>query len=284
MAVEREVIREKIVDQLYANKDIVRSTTTSAGTASVLTDIQLKKGMFEANDFIGAYLLFSSGNTDSGSNVTDNPLSSGATTVNVTSGGDFAADEYISIDSEWMSVTSISTNELTVVRAILGTTAASHTQDTDVYQTCDMQAAKIIAYDRVDGKFTLSPDFRSTIDNSADYEIHYDLHPFRVNEAIIWAIEVGSRNALSAPDTDAETTTLDVETIVEGALSFCKFAIANQTEARDPAAIQPDVDKAELMRQAVIHESNWLRGMSLAGYRPFVVARRVQEEETVEGG
>lgn len=282
MAVAREVIREKVVDQLYAGKDIVRSTTTSAGTASLLTDTQLKKGMFEANDYIGAYVLFSSGNTDSDSNVAvDDPLTAGATTINVTDGSDFAADEYISIESEWISVTSINVNALTVIRGILGTTAAAHASSPDIYQTCDMQAAKIIAFDRVDGKFTLSPAFRSTIDTSADYEIHYDLHPFRVNEAITWAIEVGTRNALTAPDTDAETTTLDVETVVEGALAFCKFAIADQTEARDPAARQSDINKEELRRQAVIHETNWLRGLSLAGYRPFVVSQRTQEDEQV---
>ncbi len=289
MSVARELIREKVIDQLYAGKDIVRSTTTSAGDdSSGLTDTQLKKGMFEATDYIGAYVLFSSGTTTSAqpSLVVDDPLTSGATTINVTEGGDFDNNQYIIIESEWISITSISTNALTVVRGILGTTAAAHVQTTPVNITTDMQASKIIAFDRVAGKFALSPALRSTPDNSADYEIHYDLHPFRVNAAITWAIEVGSRNALTAPDADAETTTLDVETVVEGVLAYCKFAIADQTEARDPAARQSDVDKEELRRQAVIHETNWLRGLSLAGYRPFIVSQRTQEDEQVseEGG
>ena len=283
MATTREVIREKVIDQLYAGKGIVRSTTTSVGTTSTLIDTQLVSGMFEMTDFIGAYVLFSSGKTDSTTNINETgPFSQGDTTLTVISGTPFTVGNYIQIEDEFLEVTNIAANDLTVVRGILGTTDVQHTDDTDVFISTDMQAAKIIAYDRVTGgTLTLSPVLRSVSDTGADYEIHYDLHPFRVEEAIVWAIEVGTRNALTAPTTDIGTTTLDVETIVEGALSYCKFAIADQTDARDPASTQSNIDKEEFRKQAVIHETNWIRGLSLAGYRPFIVSQRAQEDQDI---
>ncbi len=210
MSVARQAIREKIIQRLYAGKDIVLSTTTSAGSTSTVVDIQLIRGMFEANDYIGAYVWISSG------------------------------------------------------------------------ATADEESSKIIAFDRVTGTFTMSPVYTGISGTSSTYEIHYDLAPARVNEAIVYAVEVGTRKALAMTDaTDAGTTTLDSETVIEGALAFCKFAIADQTEARDPATRQSDIDTEELLRQAVIHEANWLRGLSLAGYRPAVVSQRTQEDEQV---
>ncbi len=281
MAVTRQAIREKIVDRLYAGKAIVRSTTTTVGTTSTLIDTQLISGMFQATDFIGAYVLMSGGKTDSTSLTDEDPFAAADVTLTVDDGTDFAVGQFIVIDTEWLEITGIASNDLTVVRGILGTTDASHANNSIIYISTDMQSSKIIAYDRATGgTFTFSPVFRSAVDtaNTATYEIHYDLHPFRVNEAITYSIEVGTRNALTAPDTDAETTTLDVETVVEGGLAYCKNAIADQTEARDPAASHSDIDIQELRRQAVIHEANWLRGLGLAGYRPAIVPMRTQQE------
>lgn len=70
--------------------------------------------------------------TDSGDTVQDNPLSDSATTLNVTDGGNFETYQYIQIEDEWLFITSISTNALTVERGALGTTAASHVQTTQI--------------------------------------------------------------------------------------------------------------------------------------------------------
>ncbi|MEZ4667902.1 MAG: hypothetical protein R3E39_08310 [Anaerolineae bacterium] len=81
---------------------------------------------------------------DSGDTVQNNPLSSSATTLTVTD-ADWADGEgqsprfqvghLLKIDSEYLRVTAVntSTNILTVLRAVNGTTAASHTLNTPIY-------------------------------------------------------------------------------------------------------------------------------------------------------
>ena len=71
--------------------------------------------------------------SDSGNNVQDDPLSSSATTIAVTDGTLFGAGQTLRIESEQVYILSISSNTLTVTRAVNGTTAASHVQDTDIY-------------------------------------------------------------------------------------------------------------------------------------------------------
>ena len=70
---------------------------------------------------------------DSTATLTDNPLTIGATTVNVSDGTQVAEHTPIKIDNEQMWVTAIATNALTVVRGYNGTAKATHTQTTAVY-------------------------------------------------------------------------------------------------------------------------------------------------------
>lgn len=69
---------------------------------------------------------------DSGDTVQNNPLAIGGTTLTVASGTNFETYQYIQIDSEVLFITSISTNDLTVERGALGTTATAHTQTTAI--------------------------------------------------------------------------------------------------------------------------------------------------------
>lgn len=69
------------------------------------------------------------------STITDNPLTSGATTTTVAAGDgpNFQKGSLIQIDSEIMWVSADpATDTLTIVRGVAGTTAASHTQNTVV--------------------------------------------------------------------------------------------------------------------------------------------------------
>ena len=69
--------------------------------------------------------------TDSAANL-DEALDASETGVDVTDGTKFVVDDIILIDDELMAVDSISVNTLTVTRAFLGTTGASHSNGTDV--------------------------------------------------------------------------------------------------------------------------------------------------------
>lgn len=201
MATARQALREKVIDRLYRGHEIIRGTTTAAGSASTLVDTDLVQGMFEVNEYLGAYIWMSSG----------------------------GADE---------------------------------------------ESSKIIAFDRTTGTFTLSPVLTGASGDVSTYEIHYDLTPERVNEGIIWSIEFGTSGALSGPSADATTNTLEAEVVVEGALLFCKKAIARQTMARDPAKAKTQDEIEKLLKQAQQHEANWLGGLELLGYTPYVGFKR----------
>lgn len=134
----------------------------------------------------------------------------------------------------------------------------------------DEEQSMIIAFDRATGTLTISPDFTDSVVSTDTYEIHYDLRPNKVNNAIVWSVEVGTRNALTGPTSDAGTVTLETNVIVEGALAYCKKAIAGQALSRDPSTPIPVFRRAMLLAEAAEHEVNWLRGLERAGFVPFV--------------
>ena len=60
-------------------------------------------------------------------------VDSSETQIDVDDGGDFSVNDVIQIDDEFMLVTSIATNTLTVVRGYQSTTAASHNINTNIF-------------------------------------------------------------------------------------------------------------------------------------------------------
>ena len=143
--------------------------------------------------------------------------------------------------------------------------------------TADEELSKIIAYDRTLGDCTLSPVLTGASGSGSTYEIHYEISPARVNKAIVWAVEIGSKGALAGPTTDAGTTTLEAEIVVQGALGYLKQAIARQTPARDPAHKKTKIDKAKYLKDANTHLQNWRRGLLRAGFNTWVGRRKVEQ-------
>lgn len=71
---------------------------------------------------------------DTGATVGDNPYTAGATTLNVTAGGGalLAVGQTLVVGTEQLYVSAITTDALTVVPAVNGTTAANHVQTTAI--------------------------------------------------------------------------------------------------------------------------------------------------------
>ena len=90
---------------------------------------------------------------DSGADINEGGSFGAAdTTLTVTDGSKFSVGDTLSIDSESLYVTAISTNDLTVTRGVNGTTAAAHDDSSDVYlyrypgpvvEACLLQAARL---------------------------------------------------------------------------------------------------------------------------------------------
>ena len=72
--------------------------------------------------------------TDSTSDLAAAISSSSATSISVDDGTDFEVNQNIKVGSEEMTVTNIASNTLTVVRGVNGTTAATHSDNANVFE------------------------------------------------------------------------------------------------------------------------------------------------------
>ena len=70
---------------------------------------------------------------DGTANLLNEALDDSETGIDVDDGTVFTAGDHIKVDNEVMQVTSVSSNTLTVVRDAMGTSAATHNDDTQVY-------------------------------------------------------------------------------------------------------------------------------------------------------
>ena len=77
--------------------------------------------------------FFDTNNQANSGSDTAEAVDDSETAIDVDDGTDFAVNQVIAIDSEFMLITSISTNTLTVVRGYQDTTAASHNNNTDIF-------------------------------------------------------------------------------------------------------------------------------------------------------
>ena len=107
-------------------------TLESGGNAPAGTIAIEPKDINSVNEFRGVRLM--SGSTyGTGTEVlTDEPVAIGETAIDVDDGDWFEVNDLIMIDSEVMSIESISTNTLTVKRGLLGSTEVTHTEDDEL--------------------------------------------------------------------------------------------------------------------------------------------------------
>ena len=116
--------------------------TNGSGTGNLQFDISATDGKMRFGNYAGVLdkLGFGLNNVGSGVVITggsqlNEALDDSETAVDVDSGGAFAEGNIIKIDDEYMKVTGISSNTLTVVRGVNASTAAAHDDDTTVELT-----------------------------------------------------------------------------------------------------------------------------------------------------
>jgi len=127
---------------------------------------------------------------DSGASINEGGAFSAAdTTLTVTDGSKFSLGDTLSIESESLYVTAISTNDLMVTRGANGTTAAALNDSTDVYifrypgpvvEACLLQAARL--WKRKDSAYAPADDGRAVGSGAAsglDAAVQRLLEPYR---------------------------------------------------------------------------------------------------------
>ena len=119
-------------------------------------------------------------NEDSGADLNDASMTTSKTAVAVDDGAMFAIGQTIIIGSEQMLVTNISSNNLTVTRALNSTTAVAHADNGDVYilrWPASVERATLIQAARI---WTRAADFEPFfVDAGVDTDVRILLEPYR---------------------------------------------------------------------------------------------------------
>ncbi len=187
----RRLLRQDIINLLYATRDIVISSTTAASTSlTALTDSVLAPAA-QSQDYVRAYINISTQPTkvDSGKNINEGgDFSASDTTLTMEASHGIVVNDGIQIDSEILRVTAVNTNDLTVVRGIQGTTAALHSDSTDVYiigpAVSEVARCTNVSFSGSNSDLTIKPSLSCRLVSGQEYEIHYMLHPSKPNNAI----------------------------------------------------------------------------------------------------
>ena len=117
---------------------------------------------------------------DSGTDLNDASMNTTKTTIAVDNGTKFAIGQTIMIGDEQMLITNIATNDLTATRALNGTTAVAHADNSDVSilrWPASVERAALIQTARI---WTRSADFEPFfVDADVDTDVRLLLETYR---------------------------------------------------------------------------------------------------------
>ena len=121
---------------------------------------------------------------DSGTDLNDPSMTTTKTTVAVDDGTQFHIGQTVLIGTEQMLVTAVSGNDLTVSRALNGTTAAAHADNSDINilrWPASVERAALVQTARI---WTRSADFEPFfVDADVDTDVRLLLEPYRKTAA-----------------------------------------------------------------------------------------------------
>lgn len=121
---------------------------------------------------------------DSGTDLNDASMTTTKSTVAVDDGTQFAVGQTVMIGTEQMLVTAISGNDLTVNRALNGTTAAAHADNSDINilrWPASVERATLVQTARI---WTRAADFEPFfVDADVDTDVRLLLEPYRKTAA-----------------------------------------------------------------------------------------------------
>ena len=210
-----KLIRQKVAKKIYSVRFPIVSVTTSDSDATTVLNDSVLSPASQIEDYIETWIFVAEQPTkaDSGENTSE-ALDATETGVDVDTGSTFLAGDGIQIDDEIMRVTGISSNTLTVVRGIQGTTAATHSTSADVYiigpKVGEIARVTDIDFSGSTSQLTIAPSFSASLISGTDYEIHYKFYPNHIRDKANEILENIRRPVLLPltliTDGDIETT------------------------------------------------------------------------------
>ena len=119
--------------RILSYSPLVGATLESAALAPIGTIAIEPKDIHSGNEFSDVRLINGTAYGTGTEVLTDEAVAIGETAIDVDDGDWFKVNDLIMIDSEVMSIESISTNTLTVKRGLLGSTDVAHTEDDELH-------------------------------------------------------------------------------------------------------------------------------------------------------
>lgn len=191
------VLRQKVAKKLYAARyPIVSVTTSDSDSLTVLKDVVLSPAA-QIEDFIETWIFIAEQATavDSEADINEGgQFSATDTTLTVDDGTKFTAGDGIQFSAtstpsgEICRITSINSNDLTIVRGIQETTATTHENNDNVFiigpAIGEIARVTDVAFDGSNSQLTIAPGFTASLVSGTDYEIHYKFYPVHMRDKI----------------------------------------------------------------------------------------------------
>ncbi len=177
----------------------------------------------------------------------------------------FVPGDGIKLDDEVMRVVDVdlSNEDITVVRAIQGTTAATHDNDVAIFKVGPaLNEITRVTDTKFSGKssvLTLAPALSCRMIAGQEFEIHYVFYPERINSIINTVNRMGSRGALGDMTTDTATTVMELDVLVEGVLAQLKRRLSIDDSKINESQV--------LAVESLQHEEEFNQGLVRIGYR-----------------
>ena len=202
------------------------SCTSDADALDTLIDTILAPAA-QSEDYVGDWIYVRTQPTkvDSGANIAEGGIfSSTDTTLTVTDGTKFTVGDGIQIEpvspsiaDEILRVTVIATNDLTVVRGIQGTPAATHNDGEDIYivgpAVGEIVQVTNVGFGGTNSQLTVAPDFSCSLVSGQEYERHRKVSPSLINAKLDATMGVIRQTVLVpatlVTDGDMEATNVD---------------------------------------------------------------------------
>lgn len=149
------------------------STAAGGGADRIRDDVRLKSVAVPSSRYNESQVRFPSNIVSTTSVINEGGVfSSSDVTLTVTNVGQITDEEIIQIESEWMHVTGIATNDLTVTRGVFGTTAVSHADGTAISRVKQSGfQTRVDHIDQVNGDLYISPSPTLAAVSGLRYEI-----------------------------------------------------------------------------------------------------------------
>ncbi len=178
------------------------STTSDSDSLAVLKDTLLAPGA-ESEDYVGDWIYVRSQPTKADSTAsTAEAVDTSETVIDVDDSSVFTVGDGVQMDGEIMRITAIDSvgTDIAVVRAIQGTTAATHNTSLSIYiigpAIGEIARVTSVEFGGTSSQLIVAPGFSASLVSGQEYERHRKVRPNIINDRLDLILGLLRQNVL----------------------------------------------------------------------------------------